>query len=413
MRAQLLAFKNRSFANFFTGSLISFFGAGLQLLASTWYVHSVTGSSKAVAYLWLSMVASSPILLIYSGAFIDRFSRQRLLMALSAIRGFLILLIPLSIFMGTFSLWQLYAMAFINGIGFNISFPAEKALVHEMMPGKELLAANSLIEVSIQVGMFVSAALSGVLYGAVGLSGVLIINAFTFFIGAWFFGRIAATHRSAPAHKEEKYLEAVWSGWRYLFDRPYLFAFCVIAFIPTAVTVASNVVTPAYVNSVLGKGVISYGFIDGIYGAGAFLSGAASALLARFSRGTSVVLLIVASLITLLAIPATYSLGGAILLYFLFGYANTSLRIIFSTILMEIAPKEYMGRISSASLLTSNLFQVLSFFVVGYLADNFSVMAGYYYLAFLMVPVFAGFLMIGKRLGLFAPSSIKLRTAEE
>jgi len=401
VNAQTLALKNKSFASFFTGSLISFFGSGLHLVAATWYIHSVTESSWSVALLWFSMMASSPILLIYSGAIIDRFNRQKLLAMLSVARGIVVLSIPISIYAGTFSLWQLYIMAFINGIGFNISFPTEKALVQELMSENDLLSANSLVEISIQVGMFASAVLAGVFYAKIGLSGILLIDSITFLTAASFFNKIKIGTKKTSKSDDGGYFASVKVGWKYLFHRPNVLTFCVVAFVPTAVTLAYNVVMPAYVDGVLGKGVISYGALDGFYGLGAFLSGVISALLAKFSRGASAAFLIISSFLLLALLPNITWLSIALLVNVLFGYSNTSLRIIFSTMLMEIVPNDLMGRVSSASLLASNIFQFASFFIAGYLIDHFSLQLGCYYLASLMLIVLLGMFSVGKSLNFF------------
>ena len=193
MREQIAALRAPNFRRFFFGSFISFFGSGLHMIAASWFVIQITGSSEDVGWIWFCALLSSPILLIYSGALIDRIDRVRLLTWLSLIRGILVLFIPLSMALGFFSLWQIYLLAFINGAGFTISFPTEKALLQEMVETKGLMTANSLIEISMQIGVFISAGLSGWIYSYIGLSGVLYVDSVTFFIGAFFFSRITMT----------------------------------------------------------------------------------------------------------------------------------------------------------------------------------------------------------------------------
>jgi hypothetical protein len=69
------------------------------------------------------------------------------------------------------------------------------------------------------------------------------------------------------------------------------------------------------------------------------------------------------------------------------------LRIIFSTALMEAAPNRLMGRVTSTSMLISFVVQILSFAAIGFIVDDVSVFAGYSFLAFFAVIIFAGLIV--------------------
>lgn len=383
MKAQIEALKNHSFRNFFIGSFISFFGSGLNLLASSWYILKATGSSKMVALAWIASLSSGPFLLIYSGAIIDRFDRRNLLIILSAARCLIVAIIPISIWLGTFSLWQIYAVLVLEGIGFNISFPAEKALVQEIMEEKGLVIANSLIEISIQAGVFIAAGAGGFIYKEVGLAGVFVIDSITFIIAAIMLRRIR--HRSSESgsleSRKQKYLKSVGDGWKFLFAHKNIFFIGTAAFIPTTIAFVSNAVTPVYVRQILGKGVITYGVIEMSYGIGAFLSGFLAPTIIRHGKLRIMKILFLILAIVLLSTPSNPFTSIALALYFAFGLCNSSLRIILSTILMEVSPKSLMGRISSAAMFNSFFLQILSFAIVSTGVDTVSVGTGYYYLA--------------------------------
>jgi len=395
MKSQIEALKNISFRNFFFGSFISFFGSGLNLLVSSWYILQVTGESKMVALAWMASLSSGPFLLIYSGAIIDRFDRRNLLITLSAIRCLIVLAIPLSIWLGTFSLWQIYAVLVFEGAGFNISLPTEKAFVQEMMAGKGLVVANALVEISIQAGIFIAAGAGGFLFRKIGLAGVLTIDSVTYIIAALLFLRIP--HRSALAEslesKSQKYMKSVADGWKFLLTHKNILLLGTVAFIPTTIAFVSNAATPVYVREILGRDVTTYGIIEMCYGVGALLSGFVAPHIITYGRRRITKMLLSILLVTLVVIPSIPFLTPALLLYFLFGLANSSLRIILSTILMEVSPKSLMGRISSAAMLNSFILQIMSFAIVGFSIDSISVGAGYYYLAGLAGVTLAGLLL--------------------
>ena len=65
----------------------------------------------------------------------------------------------------------------VNGIGWTVYMSASRSLVQELLPKEDLLNGNSLIEISLQVGMFVAGGVSGVLYKFYGFEVILILNA--------------------------------------------------------------------------------------------------------------------------------------------------------------------------------------------------------------------------------------------
>lgn len=397
MHQHLTLLKEPSFRRFLLASFISCFGSGLHMIAVTWFVLDRTGTSAAVAMIWICQVASAPLVLVCLGAIIDRVSRQQFLGVLSLLRGIVVLAIPVLMWQGLFSPWHLYLMTFINGIGFNLSSPAEKAWVQEASRREMLLPANACIEVALQVGIFLSAGICGFLYQWIGLPGVLMIDAATFFIAASIFGRLPTSGQETLASRGQPYLEAVRDGWRYLSQNRAVLLIALVALIPAAATTASNVVLPAYARQAIGQGVVAYGVLDMAYGIGALLSGLVIVSLLRRGRGKIVAGLILLSAGLFLTFPSITVLWLALVLDLIFGLCNSSIRIALSTTLMEVAPKDYMGRIVSASFLSSNILQLVSFAVVGFALDRFSLRAGYGYLAALMLVTLAGYLVARQR----------------
>lgn len=399
MRSYLTLLKEPSFRRFFLASFISCFGSGLHVIAITWYVLDRTGTSTSVAMVWICQVASGPLVLASLGALIDRMSRQRLLGVLSLCRGAVVLAVPALMLVGLFSPWQLYLMTFANGIGNNLSSPAERAWIQEASRKETLLPANAGIEIVVQVGAFLSAGLAGFLYRWIGLQGVLLIDAATFFIAASIFGRLPASGRESLASREQPYLDAVRAGWQYLMRNRAVLLLALVTLIPAAATVASNVVLPAYARQAIGEGIVAYGALDMFYGIGALLSGLVAVSLLHYARTKIVVGLILLSAGLLLTFPSITIFWFALVLDFVFGLCNSSLRIVLSTTLMEVVPKEFMGRIVSVSFLSSNMLQLVSFAAVGWALDHLSLRAGYGYLAGLMLVTLVGYAIALRRQG--------------
>lgn len=382
MRIHIEILKDRRFRNFFLGVAAIFFGAGLTLIAASWYILEETGQSKMIALSWIATLISGPFILAYSGALIDRFDRRRLIILMAFMRAAAIAYVPIAIYLHIFSLWQIYLIFFIEGIGFNISIPAEKALLQKIVSRDKYIVSNSITEMAIQTAMFISAGACGYIFSKIGLAGVMAIDSLTYVLGAVFFMRIpkGIPHLVTSPDDGSGYFSAVADGWRYLFKNKMVFAIGIVSFIPLTIAFISNAVTAPYVFKTLGRGAAEYGMIEMCYGLGALASGIAAPYAIRLGRKRLSKYLSLLLLATLLAIPFNRYLFFGLLGYTVFGFSNASMRIIFTTILMEVSPNEFMGRISSAAMMMAFIVQILSFVAIGFIADSISIASGFFYI---------------------------------
>ncbi|MNN73987.1 Major Facilitator Superfamily protein [compost metagenome] len=128
---------------------------------------------------------------------------------------------------------------------------ASRSLVQEIVPENDFIHGNSLIEISLQVGMFVAGALSGILYKYVGFELILFLNALAFIAASFFLSRMQ--HTPLKLNNEgERFFETFKKGFSYLLERPYIFLLGVVSIIPLVSTMVYNVVLPGYVSIAVG-----------------------------------------------------------------------------------------------------------------------------------------------------------------
>ena len=87
-------FRNRSFILVWIGQLISSIGSALTALAASILVYRATGSVLSGG---LMLVATSGLTILtglFSGVFVDRYDRKRIILVSDLLRAILILLIP-------------------------------------------------------------------------------------------------------------------------------------------------------------------------------------------------------------------------------------------------------------------------------------------------------------------------------
>lgn len=382
--------KQRNFRHYSFADIISGFGVGMSTIGANWYLMDQTNSITAIGFMLSLNVIAGFLISAFVGTLIDKWNRKTIILWANGIRAIALLIITGAFVWTGFRIEYLYAFAIINGMGWTVYMTASRSLVQEILSEKDLINGNSLIELSLQVGMFMAGALSGVLYKFVGFEIILLLNAIAFIVSSFFLSRIQYTPIPFENDKES-FFATFKNGITYLAERPFIFLLGIVSIVPLVSTMIYNVVLPGYVsNTVQGDSVV-FGLSDMFYGIGGLLSGFIAATLAKkISQHGTILLFFMISVLSLLAVAFNHLI---LLLYLgsvLIGLTNSSLRILMTTTLMESVSKSYMGRATSVWMAISLLLQTLSATGLGLVIDRFSPGAGFICMSGLM---FIGFVV--------------------
>ncbi|MDK8179930.1 MFS transporter [Paenibacillus sp. UMB4589-SE434] len=377
--------KPRNFRHYFIADIVSGFGVGMSTIGANWYLMDKTGSIGSIGFMLSLNVIAGFLISAFAGSFIDKWNRKTIILWANIVRAAALLLITAAFVWTGFRIEYLYAFAIVNGMGWALYMSASRSLVQEIVPEKDLIHGNSLIEISLQVGMFMAGALSGVLYKYVGFEVILLLNALAFIISSLFLRRIQ--YAPLPLEQEtDSFYQTFKDGIRYLIERPYIFLLGVVSIVPLVSTMVYNVVLPGYVSTAVQGDSVVFGLADMSYGIGGLLSGFIAAPLAkRISRHGTILLFFLVSVLNLLAIAVNSTILILYLGSVLVGLTNSSLRILVTTSLMESVSKSYMGRATSVWMAISLLLQTVSATGLGIVIDRYSPGVGFMCMSGLML----------------------------
>lgn len=377
--------KKSKFRNYFLADIISGFGTGMNFIGANWFILKFTGSSAAVGELLSVTLFSGLLIFPFAGTIADRFNRRNIIFWSNLVRGIIISIVAVTIFTAHFKVSYIYLLAVIGGMGWTVFIPASRGLVQEIVERDDLIKGNSLIEVSLQVGMFLAAAAAGFIYKYFGFGTILVIDALTFFVSNVFLMKIK--YKATVAHDaHHSFFMQFANGLKYLLASPIIFGFGIIMFLPFVATMSSNVVLPAYVSDHLGRDAVAFGLADMAYGIGACLSGfIAGHIVLKLSKFKAAIGFFLISIASLIFLSANKFVSGLYIASLFFGLCNSSLRIVMNTAIMEIVPKSYMGRAMSVWMAISMLMQVASAYGVGRFIDATSASLGFVWLAAIML----------------------------
>jgi MFS family permease len=202
---------------------ISDLGDGLTTLALMLLALKLTGSPAAVAATLIALELPQVTIGLAAGVFVDRWERRRIMLASDTLRAIVVLG-----FVAVDSesrLWLLFVFALSQASVGTFFSPARTAFVAAVLPADELLAANSLTQMTRVISTVVGSTAAGLL---VGLSGqywpAFAFDAVTFAASVALVSRVGARSHPAGSGSDVGLSGELHEGLRFIAHSPTLLA---------------------------------------------------------------------------------------------------------------------------------------------------------------------------------------------
>lgn len=178
--------------------VLSYLGSSMTAIAIGIWVFGQTGNTTPV--LLTVFFGSLPQMVggALTGILIDRWDKRCTLMLTDAAQAVGTSVLMVSLLSGRFELWHLYAVALWQGVFGMIQAPTMLAFITTLVPDDRRERANTIQHTTIRIAGIIAPALTGLLYGRIGVPGVVLIDFITFGCA------VAVTYRIAPRHDERQ-----------------------------------------------------------------------------------------------------------------------------------------------------------------------------------------------------------------
>ena len=385
-----LILQKRSLRFVFAANVISMLGSGMNSAAVAWTILQKTHSEMALGTFAVLQTLPAMLMLPFTGVIIDREDRRRLVMMLDVARAVVIAVVAVLAYLGRVQVWQLYLMNTLVAAGFWMFWPTITALIQELTPEGEFVRSNTLLLAGVQGGWMIAGALVGFVYEHIGLSGVLLVDVSTYVVSFLCYFAVRQGRHVVPRAEELKHdLEAAETAvGRFLREmreglvflrnhrRVVFLGMNWALFLGAMMT--GVVVTPPLSDRVFHAGATGYGWLNGGWGVGAFLSALyAPLLIARVGARSSIAISMLLLTVVMALAPFSPWLAMAVLLYGVVGSSRGVSGVAMNTSLMEQVPKHFMGRVQNTFYFFGTLLQVVLGFSVGAVASRISLTAGF------------------------------------
>ncbi len=226
--SRLGLFRHRDFLKLWSAETVSQFGTQVSLLAIPTVAILVLQAPPFEVAL-LGTIEFLPFLLftLPAGVWVDRLRRRPILIVGDVGRAVSLASIPIAYELGVLSIWQLYVVAFANGILTVFFDVAYQSYLPSLVDRDNLVEGNSKLEVSRSAAQILGPGVAGGLIGVVTAPLAIVADSLSFLGSAAFVTRIKRSERAPERHggdgaAQTSMREEIADGLRYVLGHPYL-----------------------------------------------------------------------------------------------------------------------------------------------------------------------------------------------
>ncbi|GHO64157.1 MFS transporter [Ktedonobacter sp. SOSP1-52] len=379
--------QQRNFIFIWSAGLISILGDYALIIALPLQVYLLTGSALATAAIFIANYLPGMLLGSIAGVFVDCWNRKSIMVWTTLARA--AVLLPLILVRSSDCLWLLYLSATAESAIGVFFMPAQNALVPQVVKESDLIAANSLNALNINIARLVGTALGGLLFTLIGLIGVVLIDSITYLVAGLLISLITMVAKPSGKTSAVRELRQIclWKGWIQGFqiivgNRTLILIFIVGAAIYLAEGIFNALGLAPFVLKVLGGSAAYIGFLPSVQAAGGLIGGT---LLARFGKHISSGRLLSVSAIVLgllelaifnagmLVIPGLSVLVLPLIFSFLAGCPEVATQVTLLTLMQSSTSDVYRGRVFGSIGTIQSAMMIMGILFGGIFGDHIGI----------------------------------------
>jgi MFS family permease len=262
---------------FAAGALISNTGTWMGRVAQDWLVLTQLTPHSSVALGIVTGLQFAPLAIFapISGMIADRFPKRRILFATQSALALTSLLTGVLVVTGSVQLWQIFVLAFVQGVAAALDNPARQTFVSEMVPHESLSNAVGLNSASFNAGRLIGPGVAGLVIAAVGTGPAFFLNTLSFVAVLLALARMRPGELNlTPPHRGKGQIR---EGLRYVRGRPDIILIMGLVFVLGTFGMNFQMTTALMATVVFHKGAGAYGLLGSIMAVGSLSAALLSA----------------------------------------------------------------------------------------------------------------------------------------
>jgi MFS family permease len=354
----------RNFRLLWIGEGLSLLGDQFYLIALPWLVLQLTGSALALGTILALASIPRAVFMLVGGALVDRYSPRSVMIWSNFARFALVALLSVLVLTNTINIEMLYVFALAFGLADAFYFPAQTAIVPQVLSEDQLQAGNSYVQGTAMLSLFLGPVLAGALIalfgqtaaadGAPDMRGIAIafaIDALSFVASLLTLLMMRIPGVTKQASEQQNVIDSIKEGFAYVWSRMVLRVFFLLV-VATNFLVLGPVTVgiPVLTDQRLLEGAAAFGIIMSAFGAGSLLGIILSNVVPapKPEHFGTVILLVGSSLgVGVALMPLFGSTAVIAVISLAIGAVAGYQRMMLFTWLQKRIPQELMGRVMS------------------------------------------------------------------
>ena len=405
----LTVLRNRQFLKLWVGQLISCVGDRFTQMALLGIIIGSANTGREMSR--ITFVSLLPAFLFghMAGAWVDRMSRRRVLIASDLARALLVLSVPLCIGLGLGlgSSFLMYGIIFLVGTATAFFNPAKVAIIPDLVQRNELQVANALVSGTGTIATLIGTYVAGMVVERLGAMASFTIDGISYLVSCAAVWVVVVRERPVPVTPGQGFLgqwrEDFRSAYRYLrkhrYSRRLIGLTVVLSFLSSFFYI--TLITLGVEHFHLKTEAVS--FFLALLGVGMVLGAVLAGILVRWFKETLVLVFsFVMVALASLAFGAVNSYASAAVVLLVLGAANEVIVVTLDTLLQKITPNRFRGKVFGfRGALTTGMF-LASLLVVGGALAAISPFGMLRLLAVVSLAVAVAILIVGERFAYWA-----------
>ena len=392
----------RVFAIIWTGQFLSILTSSIVNFAIVLWLSLETGSAEVLAFATMAALLPQSVLGLFTGIFIDRWKRKRVMIMADSFIAFCTLILAVLFYFDLAKISHIYVLLALRSVGSAFHMPAMQASVPLLAPKSELMRIAGINQVIQSVCNIAGPALAGLFITMMKMTNILLLDV----AGAAFAClSLCFVFIPDPSHEERNSELHLWREAimevRNQYGLSWLFLLSILA---TFVIMPVSVLFPLMTLNHFAGNAFQVSLVEVSWGGGALLAGA---LLGLKKYRWNEILLINGMYI---ALGLTFLFSGLLpvsgfiwfaVLTALGGVCGSLYFATFTTVIQSRIDPGVMGRVFSFYMSFSMLPSMIGLLSTGFLADSIGL--GNTFI------ISGGFLCLIGIISFFIPSLISLK----
>jgi len=351
----------------------SYIGSQMTELAVGIKVFNDTGQVTPLALVGFFGMLPRILATSFAGVLADRWDRRCVLIVSDAGQALATFILLITLATGTFELWILYVLTVWQATFSMFQGPAFSASVTQLIPDAVRDRANAIQQVTGPAAGLVAPMLAGVLFAAIGVTGIIAVDIITFLVAV---AVVASVRIPRPAQTDEGRAASgsVWqemlSGFALMWKLRPMFYLLLFATLLNFLSNMTGVMIVPYVLLLTGSEA-TLGTLLALLSLGMVVGGALMSVWTIKSKRMHVVfsaIIVEALFLALLGIART-PLALAVVM-FLYLLPNPMINAPLFSLVQAKTPPDMQGRVFAAIMQLAMLATPLAYLLAGPLADR-------------------------------------------